>query len=53
MQGVVRFLITALLQIYYRIFRWKKMWKSATIWQKYGHEFASTDVCFFTDHSVS
>jgi len=38
MQGVVRFLVSTLLQIYQEIFQWKKR-KSVKIWQKYGYEY--------------
>ena len=38
MQGV---LMTTLLQIYQRIFQWKK-WKSVKIWENYGHGFVAS-----------
>jgi len=49
MQRVAGSLITALLQIYPRIFQWKKR-KFIQIWQNDGHEF---DVQFFSGHRVS
>ena len=39
MQGVAGLLINSSLQIYQRIFQWKKIRKSVKIWQNYGHEF--------------
>jgi len=41
MQGAVGILITVLLQVYQRTFQWKQFWKSAKIWQNYGHEFVA------------